>query len=780
MYSAEVTGTAADGFTITNSEAKTEISVEKIWKDASGKALTWPANAVVTVALKNGDTEVKTATLNAETTSYTFENLPKKDSTGADIEYTVEEKSVTGVPEGMYSAEVTGTAADGFTITNSEKTGNLKVTKNLIGAPDDADGKAFTITVQNSDDKYIGSDGSISESVVKLTVSKNKALEIKNLPIGKYKVTELSDDRDIKGYTLDTNGSTLECDGNVEYNKTEEVTLVNKYIQNVEATLSVTKNFTGRTWNEADEFTFTLEAVSGKQGDSELTPDKVPMPDTAGRSVKVSKPEKDGSTNTGTFGAIEYTAEGTYVYTIKEDVPEESEKIKGVAYDSGSYTAIVTVTKSGNSLKAKVEYSKDDESAKIAEFTNKYSAKGEGEIKVKKNLEGRDWTDSDSFTFTLTAVRAVIDGEAIDVEDIPMPADKSIDITKSAEDQTKSFGIINFTKAGEYTYIIKETKGSLGGITYDEAEHTITIKTVDDGQGHIIAAEDSDLIQTAEITNTYSAKGEGEIKVHKVLEGRKWNNGDAFTFTITGKNGAPMPAVSSISITKSDSNQTKSFGKIKFSKAGTYTYIVKESKGSLGGVTYDETDHEVTISVVDNGKGELVAAEGSSLVQTEAFTNTYGAKETKGQIFVQKQLLGRAWTDNDQFTFTLSADKGTPMPAETSVTIRKSDADQTKSFGEIKFTEPGKYTYIVRENKGNISGVNYDTKDHKVTIEVVDDGNGNLVAKDGSALIQTVKITNTTGVKTGDEHNILIPMTGMLAAILALLIMIIRRRKYNA
>ncbi len=289
-----------------------------------------------------------------------------------------------------------------------------------------------------------------------------------------------------------------------------------------------------------------------------------------------------------------------------------------------------------------------------------------------------------------------------------------------------------------------------------------------------------------DITNVYSASGEGEIKVLKELKGRKWTNNDTFSFELSageapdGVDAVPMPEQTRITIKKSDRNNAKSFGSIKFTEAGKYTYIVKEIEGVLGGVSYDETEHKVTIEVVDNGKGELVAAKGSSLVQTEAFTNTYGAKEAKGQIFVQKLLKGRAWTDNDQFTFTLSADKGTPMPAETSVTIRKSDADQTKSFGEIKFTEPGKYTYIVRETKGNISGVNYDTKDHKVTIEVVDDGNGNLVAKDGSALIQTVKITNTTGVKTGDEHNILIPMAGMLSAILALLIMIIRRRKYNA
>ena len=317
-------------------------------------------------------------------------------------------------------------------------------------------------------------------------------------------------------------------------------------------------------------------------------------------------------------------------------------------------------------------------------------------------------------------------------------------------------------------------------MAYDSADKTVTIVVNNDGDGNLVAEEGSALVQTAAFTNTYAAKGVGEIKVQKVLEGRDWTNGDSFTFTITGKNGAPMPSVSSISITKSDKKHTKSFGEIRFSKAGTYTYVVKESKGSLGGVTYDETEHEVTIKVVGNGKGKLVAAEGSNLIQTETFTNTYAAKGAKGNIKVQKLLQGRAWNDSDQFTFKLSAENGAPLPAQTTVTIRKSDADHIKSFGEIDFTKAGKYTYTVRETKGNIKGVNYDTKAHKVTIEVVDDGNGHLIAKEGTSLIQTVKITNTTGVKTGDENRILLPMTGMFASMIALLLIVISRRKSRA
>ena len=120
------------------------------------------------------------------------------------------------------------------------------------------------------------------------------------------------------------------------------------------------------------------------------------------------------------------------------------------------------------------------------------------------------------------------------------------------------------------------------------------------------------------------------------------------------------------------------------------------------------------------------------------------------------------------------------MPEDTSILITKDDKDNIVSFGEIIFTKAGKYTYTVKEIEGDDDDITYDTKAHKVTIEVVDDGSGKLVAKGGTALIQTVKITNTykgkKGVKTGDDSNMLIYLAGMLTAMLGLILMILRRR----
>ena len=311
----------------------------------------------------------------------------------------------------------------------------------------------------------------------------------------------------------------------------------------------------------------------------------------------------------------------------------------------------------------------------------------------------------------------------------------------------------------------------------------MTITVVDDKCGNLIAEKGDTVIKTEKVTNTYSASGVGEIKVKKNLVGRDWTNNDSFSFSISAADGTPMPETDYITIRKGDKDQTKSFGEITFTKAGEYTYTIKESKGSIGGVSYDGADHNVTIKVKDDGKGHLIA-DGCELIQTEEFTNTYTAAATKGEIEVQKVLKGRKWTDDDEFEFELSADPGTPMPATSSIFITKDDKDQTKSFGEITFTKPGKYTYTVEEVEGDDDDITYDTKAHKVTIEVVDDGNGKLVAKKGTAAIQKVKITNTykheKTVKTGDDSNMLAYLAGMLASMLGLIGMTIRRRKDRA
>lgn len=124
-------------------------------------------------------------------------------------------------------------------------------------------------------------------------------------------------------------------------------------------------------------------------------------------------------------------------------------------------------------------------------------------------------------------------------------------------------------------------------------------------------------------TLTISEPASGEIKVTKELDGRAWTEDDAFAFTLTATGGAPTPDKATVTVTRDSTGGTESFGTIKFTKTGTYTYTVTETKGNDPTLTYDGSEETVTIIVAADETGNLVAAEGSSLAQTVTFTNTY-------------------------------------------------------------------------------------------------------------------------------------------------------------
>ena len=110
------------------------------------------------------------------------------------------------------------------------------------------------------------------------------------------------------------------------------------------------------------------------------------------------------------------------------------------------------------------------------------------------------------------------------------------------------------------------------------------------------------------------------------------------------------------------------------------------------------------------------------------------------------------------------------MPSQMRITITRSDADQTKSFGTIVFTEPGTYVYSVSEVRGGDPYIKYDTKEYKITIEVVDDTHGNLVAKEGTQLIQIVTIKNTYSETppTGDSRHLFLYASLMITSMMGL------------
>ena len=336
-----------------------------------------------------------------------------------------------------------------------------------------------------------------------------------------------------------------------------------------------------------------------------------------------------------TFGKVKFTEAGTYTWTVTET--HKGETLNGITYDKEDKIVTIKVKDDGTG-----NLIAEDDSALVqtASFTNNYATSGTGEVKVKKNLVGRDWITEDSFEFKIEPVG-----------DAPEFKNDTVTVTSKSEDYTESFGTVTFTKAGTYQWTVTETHAGeeIDGIKYDAAPKTVTIKVKDDGKGGLIAEDGSALVQTAEFTNNYSKSGVAEIKVMKNLSGRDWDTNDSFEFTITpASENAPAFETNKVTVTKDSEKYTESFGTVTFTEVGRYEYTISEThKGeTIDGVKYDAADKTVVIEVEDDNHGNLVAKNGSSLDVTQTFINTY-SKSGAGQIKVQKVLEGRDWTDDD-------------------------------------------------------------------------------------------------------------------------------------
>lgn len=242
----------------------------------------------------------------------------------------------------------------------------------------------------------------------------------------------------------------------------------------VSVNFEVTKEF--EDWGKADEFTFELEAVT----------EGAPMPEETTAMATEDEP-------TAQFDDILFVEPGTYEYTITE----VNDGADGVSYDTTPHRVVVTVTEvtipadddyllDNYYFEAEVEYD-GDESLII---TNTFTP-AEASIDVTKLLEGREWKDSDEFVVTLASA------------DAPMPDTTELTLTKNAQEGT--FGPITFDKAGTYEYTVTETAGSEEGMTYDTAEHTVTVTVTkaDDATNALTAAVEYSEGNSVEIMNVY-------------------------------------------------------------------------------------------------------------------------------------------------------------------------------------------------------------------------------------------------------------------------------------
>lgn len=472
-------------------------------------------------------------------------------------------------------------------------------------------------------------------------------------------------------------------------------------------------------------------------------------------------------------------ADDTYTYTVKETAGSD----EGVTYDDTEYTVTITTADDGKggikvtttvtdgaNYNQSYVYDNDDATENqtaVVPFTNTYKATGElggnGAVSINatKTLTNRPMVDGE-FTFNVTnaaddsnTVVATGTNDAngtITFDAIDYSIDQMLD---DVDNGLAASSVVEGKDTFTYTYKVTEDTTNLddGVSAIDAAGFQITVTVTDNGDGTLgIAVAYPDDGDGLTFRNTYGEGQQGQATLNisgsKTLRVESGDNAPdiegKYTFTLTGSEGAPMPATTEA---HNDAAGNVTFGDITFTmesvfgdtgsqdedgvdtasavRTKEFTYTVTES-GSVAGVDNDaDASKTFTVTVTDNGDGTLSVVSNPAQGALFAFTNTYSVEPEEssptgeGGITITKNLAGRNLNEGE-FTFELVDQSGA------TVATGKNDANGNVELGTVKFTEPGTFTYAIREAKGSLGGVDYDATEYKATAEVTDNGDGTL------------------------------------------------------
>ena len=635
-----------------------------------------------------------------------------------------------------------------------------------------------------------------------------------------YKVTEVEGDN--AGITYSKNVATI------------TITVTDNHQGALVATVGIENNvFTNTYASELDyaaggglEIVKTFENATMREFSFTVTPkddasaEKLGI-DMAGKTFTTKPGETIGDDNAShaEVAVLDAAAEAkftqddvddTYTYTVKETAGSDA----SVTYDDTEYTVTITTADDGqggikvtttvtNGADYKQTYVYDNDAetenqTAVIPFTNTYNATGElggnGSVSIKaiKTLTNRPMTDSE-FTFNVTNAAdannaVVVTGTNAADGTITFGAiDYSIDqMLIDVDNGLATPSVVDGKNTFTYQYKVTEDTEKLddGVSAIDTAGFQITVAVTDNGDGTLgIAVTYPNGSDGLTFRNTYGEGDQGKATLNingsKTLDVQSGNNAPdiegKYTFTLTGSEGAPMPATTEA---HNDVSGNVTFGDITFTmenvfgdtgvqeaatvdetaadvgndeeavdseasgesgaaantsdvdtqsatRTETFTYTVTES-GSVAGVENDTNASKTfAVTVTDNGDGSLSVESNPAQGALFSFTNTYNVNPEEssptgeGGITITKNLDGRNLNDGE-FTFELIDQSGTVVATGTN------DANGNVELGTVKFTEPGTFTYTIREVDNNLGGVDYDTAQYKATATVTDNGDGTL------------------------------------------------------
>lgn len=423
--------------------------------------------------------------------------------------------------------------------------------------------------------------------------------------------------------------------------------------------------------------------------------------------IQTAENGEDGSVS---FDAFSYAKPGTHEYTIVERKGD----LAYVTYDDTVHHAVVKVVDNAGALRASVAY--DGKDATKPTFTNAYKAQAtvSGAIALTKSVDvhgGSYQMKAGDFAFELVG-----------------PDGKVLQTQKNDADGKVAFDELTFDHAGTFIYTVREVQPTddapgVPGVTYTGKTYTLTYVVKDNNDGKLVVesstvmpsegTENGVTPNTMTFTNSYQpGQTSYQISGTKVLE-----NADPST-TRTPADGEFTFALIDVA-TGQEIDRTKNVGKaftfkaISYTATGSHAYQVKEVAGQDGTITYSDAVLDVTVSVTDDGSGQLTATANKTAADL-TFTNIYTPTATTATITGTKALTGRDLAEGE-FSFDLKDADGNVVQTV------QNGADGTFGFAPLQLDKVGTYVYTVSERAGaTANGVTYDTTVFTATVTVTE------------------------------------------------------------
>ncbi len=671
------------------------------------------------------------------------------------------------------------------------KTGTLTITKTVVDnssdfEPDGTEEFTFNVTFLNGTKELATDDfDNITVSIGgapaepfngTVTLKAGENATISGIPVG---VTYTVEEQPVDSFTTEYEFS--DKDQTISDGDGDTVEVTNTYEPSVSATLSVEKTITGEYLpNRETSFKFKLAPVD-ENGDP-ITDGSTPMPesDTISIGFEATPDAATSKTNSDSWN-LTFTKVGTYYYTVTEIVPSDKE---GFIYDEKAvHTVKFEVTANTAENKLNVTATVDDGNPVVGDvevsYTNTYKPE---EIEVyfdgTKELTGRDWAATDTFEFT------------IEGDDVPLPTQTTVYADSNKQDFT--FGAITFTKPDEYTYTIRETKGSDDKIAYDDTEYTVVV-TVTDNEGTLEysvnvngTSVDSDDIVDGHVEgfnfeNIYTpevAKIEvSGTKSFTLANGEAPESDEVFTFTFdvietdstwteeknpeqnekktvefSGSDLSGTPSQKPIVDLLKKTYELKNIPEIQDGGSVKYYYKVTEKNDGTAHISYDNTEYHITVTVSYSKESGILSASydvtdvNGNKADIE-FSNTYipDAVPATANITVTKDVDGDELPSDANFTFTFTVtetdENREPLAGAAQIpSITVTNEGSALFTREFTAGDIGTHYYTIAEDL-NDPRFDCDEPVKYVTVTVGYDPAANTVTAEPS--VSEVKFTNT-------------------------------------